>query len=108
MRDAILEKLVDIRDTPNRLEAPLIYHLDVAAMYPNIILTNRMQVRAYNPCERGSRGADRAPANVATDPADCTGRRGDVCGVRLQRAWRHLVQIISAARQRATLGLPPS
>ena len=45
MRDAILEKLVDIRDTPNRLEAPLIYHLDVAAMYPNIILTNRMQVR---------------------------------------------------------------
>ena len=24
-------------------EVPLIYHLDVAAMYPNIILTNRLQ-----------------------------------------------------------------
>jgi len=27
----------------SREEAPLIYHLDVAAMYPNIILTNRLQ-----------------------------------------------------------------
>lgn len=26
-----------------RLECPLIYHLDVGAMYPNIILTNRLQ-----------------------------------------------------------------
>lgn len=25
------------------MEVPLIYHLDVAAMYPNIILTNRLQ-----------------------------------------------------------------
>lgn len=39
---AVLEEL---RDHPNRLENPLIYHLDVAAMYPNIILTNRLQVR---------------------------------------------------------------
>lgn len=29
--------------TVTRLEVPLIYHLDVAAMYPNIILTNRLQ-----------------------------------------------------------------
>lgn len=28
---------------PLRLERPLIYHLDVGAMYPNIILTNRLQ-----------------------------------------------------------------
>ena len=34
-----------LRDTPNRLENPIIYHLDVGAMYPNIILTNRLQVR---------------------------------------------------------------
>ena len=33
-----------LRDCPNRLENPLIYHLDVGAMYPNIILTNRLQV----------------------------------------------------------------
>ncbi len=35
-----------LRDTPNREECPLIYHLDVAAMYPNIILTNRLQPSA--------------------------------------------------------------
>jgi hypothetical protein len=29
-----------------RSEKPLIYHLDVAAMYPNIILTNRLQPSA--------------------------------------------------------------
>ena len=33
-----------LRDCPNRLENPIIYHLDVGAMYPNIILTNRLQV----------------------------------------------------------------
>lgn len=42
----IREKLEDLRDTPNRLENPLIYHLDVGAMYPNIILTNRLQPSA--------------------------------------------------------------
>lgn len=35
-----------LRDSPIRDERPLIYHLDVAAMYPNIILTNRLQVRS--------------------------------------------------------------
>lgn len=34
-------KLESLRDHPNRLENPVIYHLDVGAMYPNIILTNR-------------------------------------------------------------------
>lgn len=33
--------LEGLRDVPAREETPLIYHLDVAAMYPNIILTNR-------------------------------------------------------------------
>ena len=40
----VVEKLSMLRDTPNRLENPIIYHLDVGAMYPNIILTNRLQV----------------------------------------------------------------
>ena len=40
----IVETLSMLRDCPNRLENPLIYHLDVGAMYPNIILTNRLQV----------------------------------------------------------------
>ncbi|UMM15271.1 hypothetical protein L5515_002763 [Caenorhabditis briggsae] len=33
----------DLIAVPNRLENPRIYHLDVGAMYPNIILTNRLQ-----------------------------------------------------------------
>ncbi|KAI8052820.1 hypothetical protein BDF22DRAFT_633316 [Syncephalis plumigaleata] len=43
IREEIIQKLADLRDKPERLEAPKIYHLDVAAMYPNIILTNRLQ-----------------------------------------------------------------
>ncbi len=43
VRGAIKEALEGLRDTPNREECPLIYHLDVAAMYPNIILTNRCE-----------------------------------------------------------------
>ncbi|RLN92387.1 hypothetical protein BBJ28_00012461, partial [Nothophytophthora sp. Chile5] len=39
----IVDRLVGLRERPNRKEKPLIYHLDVAAMYPNIILTNRLQ-----------------------------------------------------------------
>eukprot|EP01104_Vermistella_antarctica_P000854 TRINITY_DN1094_c0_g1_i4.p1 TRINITY_DN1094_c0_g1~~TRINITY_DN1094_c0_g1_i4.p1 ORF type:complete len:1939 (-),score=642.87 TRINITY_DN1094_c0_g1_i4:40-5856(-) len=46
IRSEILAKLEDLRDTPKRKQAPLIYHLDVAAMYPNIILTNRLQPSA--------------------------------------------------------------
>ena len=41
VRNEIRAQLQALRDTPNREECPLIYHLDVAAMYPNIILTNR-------------------------------------------------------------------
>lgn len=43
----IIESLSMLRDCPNRLENPIIYHLDVGAMYPNIILTNRLQVRKW-------------------------------------------------------------
>ena len=43
IRSQIVEQLEMLRDSPNRVEEPRIYHLDVAAMYPNIILTNRLQ-----------------------------------------------------------------
>lgn len=43
VRSSIIERLEALRDDPCRLEEPVIYHLDVAAMYPNIILTNRLQ-----------------------------------------------------------------
>ena len=42
----IKDKLCELRDTPARSEPPVIYHLDVGAMYPNIILTNRLQPSA--------------------------------------------------------------
>ena len=42
----IQDKLLALKATPHRLENPMIYHLDVGAMYPNIILTNRLQPSA--------------------------------------------------------------
>jgi len=39
-------KLKELKNQPLRLENPVIYHLDVGAMYPNIILTNRLQPSA--------------------------------------------------------------
>ncbi|KAF4670954.1 hypothetical protein FOL47_001752 [Perkinsus chesapeaki] len=42
----VVRALQGLRDDPNRSEEPLIYHLDVAAMYPNIILSNRLQPSA--------------------------------------------------------------
>lgn len=46
VREAIVNELHALRDSPKRSEKPLIYHLDVSAMYPNIILTNRLQPHA--------------------------------------------------------------
>ena len=44
VRAEIVSSLEKLRDAPVRRENPKVYHLDVAAMYPNIILTNRLQV----------------------------------------------------------------
>jgi DNA polymerase epsilon subunit 1 len=46
VRSQIVEQLELLRDRPQRVEKPYIYHLDVGAMYPNIILTNRLQPSA--------------------------------------------------------------
>ncbi|OMH80188.1 DNA polymerase epsilon catalytic subunit A [Zancudomyces culisetae] len=43
IKGQIKTQLEYLRDHPNIQISPLIYHLDVAAMYPNIILTNRLQ-----------------------------------------------------------------
>ncbi|GJV47980.1 ribonuclease H-like domain-containing protein [Tanacetum coccineum] len=43
MKNDIMEKLIMLQDEPTREDCPLIIHLDVVAMYPNIILTNRLQ-----------------------------------------------------------------
>jgi len=39
----ITERLIQLKNAPNRHEKPSIYHLDVASMYPNIMTTNRLQ-----------------------------------------------------------------
>jgi DNA polymerase elongation subunit (family B) len=46
VRATIVGQLEALRDFPTRMEKPVIYHLDVAAMYPNIILSNRLQPQA--------------------------------------------------------------
>lgn len=44
--DKIKTELNALKEHPLRSERPYIYHLDVGAMYPNIILTNRLQPSA--------------------------------------------------------------
>jgi DNA polymerase epsilon subunit 1 len=46
VRQAVVSALEMLRDSPHREEPAIIYHLDVGAMYPNIILTNRLQPSA--------------------------------------------------------------
>ncbi|CDF35655.1 unnamed protein product [Chondrus crispus] len=46
VRAEIVKQLHRLRENPRLNEKPLIYHLDVSAMYPNIILTNRLQPHA--------------------------------------------------------------
>ncbi|OWM73679.1 hypothetical protein CDL15_Pgr026779 [Punica granatum] len=74
VKNTIREKLASLRDDPIREECPLIYHLDVAAMYPNIILTNRLQ-----------------PPSIVTDEV-CTAcdfnRPGKTCLRKLEWVWR--------------------
>ncbi|QBM87336.1 DNA polymerase epsilon subunit 1 [Metschnikowia aff. pulcherrima] len=70
----IKQKLEDLRDNPTRKENPLIYHVDVASMYPNIMTSNRLQ-----------------PDSMKTEE-DCAAcdfnRPGKTCDRRLEWSWR--------------------
>ena len=74
VKKQIAEKLLQLKDTPNRNERPLIYHLDVASMYPNIMTTNRLQ-----------------PDSMIQE-SDCAAcdfnRPGKTCDRRLPWSWR--------------------
>jgi DNA polymerase epsilon subunit 1 len=74
VKQQIVDKLMDLKQTPNRNERPLIYHLDVASMYPNIMTTNRLQ-----------------PDSMISE-SDCAAcdfnRPGKNCDRRLPWAWR--------------------
>ena len=74
VKEQIAAKLRSLKETPNRNERPLIYHLDVASMYPNIMTTNRLQ-----------------PDSMVQE-SDCAAcdfnRPGKTCDRRLPWAWR--------------------
>ncbi|TDL20354.1 DUF1744-domain-containing protein [Rickenella mellea] len=74
VKSQIQAALEEMRDSPLRHDKPLIYHLDVAAMYPNIMLSNRLQ-----------------PDSVV-DEAVCAvcdyNRPGKTCDRRMTWAWR--------------------
>uniref|UniRef100_A0A670JRN3 DNA polymerase epsilon catalytic subunit n=1 Tax=Podarcis muralis TaxID=64176 RepID=A0A670JRN3_PODMU len=72
--DEIKVKLNSLKEVPNRIECPLIYHLDVGAMYPNIILTNRLQPSAM--------------VNEATCAACDFNKPGANCQRRMTWQWR--------------------
>lgn len=74
IKSEIAGKLESLRITPNRNEKPSIYHLDVAAMYPNIMTTNRLQ-----------------PDSMVQE-SDCAAcdfnRPGKTCDRRMPWSWR--------------------
>ncbi|KAJ4291341.1 DNA polymerase epsilon catalytic subunit [Collariella sp. IMI 366227] len=74
IKQQIAAKLMALKETPNRSERPLIYHLDVASMYPNIMTTNRLQ-----------------PDSMISE-SDCAAcdfnRPGKTCDRRMPWAWR--------------------
>ncbi|KAK0725137.1 DNA polymerase epsilon [Lasiosphaeris hirsuta] len=74
IKKQIAAKLASLKETPNRTERPLIYHLDVASMYPNIMTTNRLQ-----------------PDSMISE-SDCAAcdfnRPGKTCDRRMPWAWR--------------------
>ncbi|XP_064211685.1 DNA polymerase epsilon catalytic subunit 1 isoform X2 [Tribolium castaneum] len=78
----IVAKLTSLKEQPMRLERPLIYHLDVGAMYPNIILTNRLQ-----PC-------------AIVDETICAACDYNKLGARCQRnmAWMWRAEYMPASR----------
>ncbi|KAM8886760.1 DNA polymerase epsilon catalytic subunit A [Spinachia spinachia] len=80
--EEITNKLSSLKEVPNRIECPLIYHLDVGAMYPNIILTNRLQPSAM------------------VDEATCAACDFNKPGASCQRrmAWQWRGEIMPASR----------
>ena len=70
----IESSLLELKNNPSRQEKPLIYHVDVASMYPNIMTSNRLQPDSMKSEE---------------DCAACDfNRPGKNCDRRLPWAWR--------------------
>ncbi|KAI9929220.1 DNA polymerase epsilon catalytic subunit [Aspergillus wentii] len=74
VKGQIAKNLLDLKERPHRDEVPFIYHLDVASMYPNIMITNRLQ-----------------PDSMIQESncASCDfNRPGKTCDRRMPWAWR--------------------
>ncbi|CCK70723.1 DNA polymerase epsilon catalytic subunit KNAG_0F00540 [Huiozyma naganishii CBS 8797] len=74
VKEQITNSLLQLKENRKTHELPLIYHVDVASMYPNIMTTNRLQ-----------------PDSIKTerDCASCDfNRPGKTCARRLKWAWR--------------------
>ncbi|GMG37407.1 unnamed protein product [Ambrosiozyma monospora] len=72
--EQVKQELLELKANPKRSETPLIYHVDVASMYPNIMTSNRLQ-----------------PDSMKSEK-DCAAcdfnRPGKTCDRRLTWAWR--------------------
>ncbi|KAK9478531.1 hypothetical protein V1514DRAFT_330928 [Lipomyces japonicus] len=74
VKQKIARALTELKENPKRKDCPKIYHLDVSSMYPNIMITNRLQ-----------------PDSMISE-ADCAScdfnRPGKSCDRRLPWMWR--------------------
>ncbi|RAH43750.1 DNA polymerase epsilon catalytic subunit POL2 [Aspergillus brunneoviolaceus CBS 621.78] len=74
VKKQISDKLMGLKEKPHRDEVPFIYHLDVASMYPNIMITNRLQ------------------PDSMIEESNCAAcdfnRPGKTCDRRMPWAWR--------------------
>jgi DNA polymerase epsilon subunit 1 len=80
--DQVKSKIDELIQHHQRHENPKIYHLDVGAMYPNIILTNRLQ-----------------PPAVVTDE-QCLACIHNTPDAKCKRemSWRHRAEVVAATR----------
>lgn len=67
----IESSLLNLKNTPIRHEKPLIYHVDVASMYPNIMTTNRLQPDSMKTEEDCAACDFNRPGKTVTE--DCLG-----------------------------------
>lgn len=74
IKHEIEQQLRSLREEPKRKEEPLIYHVDVASMYPNIMTSNRLQPDSM----KSERDCAMCDFNVP----------GKNCDRRLPWAWR--------------------
>uniref|UniRef100_A0A915Q6B6 DNA polymerase epsilon catalytic subunit n=1 Tax=Setaria digitata TaxID=48799 RepID=A0A915Q6B6_9BILA len=117
--DSVVEtQLDDFIKRPLRLETPKIYHLDVGAMYPNIILTNRLQVLKTSKSFEMAWGLILQPSAVVTNE-DCIACVYNSPDAKCQRTmrWEWRGEIMPASKgeyerilqqlENETFGKPP-